>query len=371
MPIVPLTQLTAQPVDWLWPGRLARGHLHMIDGDPGLGKSLVLLDLAARLTTGRPLPDGAGPVEPMSVVVLNAEDGACDTTLPRLLAAGADPARVEIWAHAPGDLGLRFPSRLRELEAVLGRTRAGLVIVDPLLAFLDRGVNIGSDPSVRDALAPLRDLAETYRPAFALQRHLGKARQRQAVYRGLGSIAFSAAARINWHVGADPKVRGQCVLAQAKNNLQAPPPSLAYRIVGGDGGVARVDWLGPSSWTQDDLAAARPTRGRARRRAAAFLEQFLRAGPQPAHAIFAAGRVAGLSERTLERAAEDLGLRMQRVGAFRKEQTNYWMLGDDRLPPDLLPPGAAEVSPVPRPAEEEATQASGEPPVSDPPGNGG
>src|SRR5437868_4213897 len=59
MPFVPLDQLTPCAVDWLCPGRLACGHLHIVDGDPGLGKSLVLLDLAARLTRGRPWPDGA------------------------------------------------------------------------------------------------------------------------------------------------------------------------------------------------------------------------------------------------------------------------------------------------------------------------
>ncbi len=59
MPILPVSQLTPETIDPLWPGWLARGHLHLLDGDPGMGKSLTLIDLAARLTTGRPFPNGA------------------------------------------------------------------------------------------------------------------------------------------------------------------------------------------------------------------------------------------------------------------------------------------------------------------------
>src|SRR5437868_6274486 len=65
-----------RPVDWLWPGRLALGHLAVLEGDPGLGKSFVALDLCARLSTGRPWPDGAAPLAPATSVVLNGEDGA-------------------------------------------------------------------------------------------------------------------------------------------------------------------------------------------------------------------------------------------------------------------------------------------------------
>src|SRR5437870_1724318 len=112
MPFVPLLDVPEQAVDWLWPGRLARGHVHLLDGDPDRGKSLVLLDLAARLTSGRPLPDGTAAVAPMTVIVLNAEDGAGSTVRPRLRAAGADLARVHIWDRAPGETPYRLPSQI-------------------------------------------------------------------------------------------------------------------------------------------------------------------------------------------------------------------------------------------------------------------
>src|SRR5438876_498715 len=71
----PASAVTAQPVAWLWPGRLGLGKLALLDGDPDLGKSLVSLDLCARLSTGRPWPDGSPTAGPQSAVVINAEDG--------------------------------------------------------------------------------------------------------------------------------------------------------------------------------------------------------------------------------------------------------------------------------------------------------
>src|SRR5436190_5305413 len=157
MPFVSLDQLTPRAVDWLCPGRLACGHLHIVDGDPGLGKSLVLLDLAARLTRGRPWPDGALGREAAPAVIVNAEDGARESILPRLAAAGADLGRVVVWDRRPGEAWLRIPGQVGELDALLARTGARLLVLDPLMAFLDPAVNAMNDPAVRQALAPLAD----------------------------------------------------------------------------------------------------------------------------------------------------------------------------------------------------------------------
>src|SRR5437870_4959213 len=110
MHLRPISQLTPRPVSWLWPGRLALGKLAMLDGDPGLGKSLLALDLCARLSTGRPFPDGALGPGIGTAIVLNAEDSEQDTIHPRLLALGADLDRVFV-LHPKDDPGqpLRLP----------------------------------------------------------------------------------------------------------------------------------------------------------------------------------------------------------------------------------------------------------------------
>src|SRR5437773_516420 len=122
MPFINLDRVSHTSVEWLWPGRLACGYLHLFDGDPGKGKSLVLMDLAARLTMGQAWPDGAPAPAPASVVVLNAEDSVSDTVRARLAAAGADLGRVVAWERQSGEIGPLLPGRLGDLEEVMART---------------------------------------------------------------------------------------------------------------------------------------------------------------------------------------------------------------------------------------------------------
>src|SRR5881397_1459802 len=114
-----MSQLAARSVAWLWPERLALGKLSILDGDPGLGKSLLALDLCARLSTDRPFPDGSPGPGVANSVVLNGEDGAADTIGPRLEALGADLARVFVLDH-DDDLSapLRLPTETAALEEV-------------------------------------------------------------------------------------------------------------------------------------------------------------------------------------------------------------------------------------------------------------
>ena len=87
----PVSQLTPRRVAWLWQNRLALGKLALLDGDPGLGKSLVALDLCARLSTGRTMPDDSPGIGLANSIVINGEDGPADTILPRLQASAPIP----------------------------------------------------------------------------------------------------------------------------------------------------------------------------------------------------------------------------------------------------------------------------------------
>src|SRR5260370_41360697 len=155
MPFVALDQLAPSTVQFLWPGRLPLGHLVMLDGDPGVGKSLITLDLCARITTGRPFPDGAPGGQPASVIILNVEDRARDTIHGRLRAAGADLSRAHVFERAPGEELLRLPGHLDRLEEVLAPTGPRYVVVDPIMSFLDSSVNVASAQRVRAGLAAL------------------------------------------------------------------------------------------------------------------------------------------------------------------------------------------------------------------------
>ncbi|MBY0514312.1 MAG: AAA family ATPase, partial [Gemmataceae bacterium] len=161
MPAWTLTRCSAVapvPLPWLWPGYLPRGMLALLDGDPEQGKSLLTLDLAARLGTGRPLPDGsAGPPSPVTTVLLSAEDDPAATIRPRAEAAGADLDRLLVPTLA-GPVP-QFPRDLPDLEAVVTAAGAGFVVVDPLMAFLPPGVAVNLDQCVRQVLTPLAALA--------------------------------------------------------------------------------------------------------------------------------------------------------------------------------------------------------------------
>src|SRR5262249_52916743 len=157
----PASEVVSQPVTWLWPGRLALGKLSLLDGDPELGKSLVTLDLCARLSTGRPWPDGTATPGPQSAVVINAEDREDDTLCPRLRALGADLGRISfLSSDGAGGVDFCLPAGTAALERALGETGARLVIVDPLMTFLAAGVNAHSDGGIRRALRPLAALAQ-------------------------------------------------------------------------------------------------------------------------------------------------------------------------------------------------------------------
>ncbi len=229
--IRPVSELTAQPIAWLVPDRFALGQVAIIDGDPGLGKSLIMLDLAARLSTGRPWPDGANhpSPEPAATIYLSAEDRDDDTITPRLQALGADLGRVFVYCckdrllHRP----LAFPANIAFLGRTLAKTGARLVIIDPIVAFLDDSILSGSDQSIRRALYPLAELAKMYGCTIILIRHLNKKAGSRSLYRGGGSIGFVAACRSAWLVGLDPRHLPSVPLpsahAERKDNVESLP----------------------------------------------------------------------------------------------------------------------------------------------------
>ena len=134
-----LDRIPPRPIHWLWQPYLAFGKLALLDGDPGAGKSLVTADLAARLTRGGRMPDGAWRRRKSAVLFLNAEDGLDDTLRPRLDAAGADLTRVHslggIRLEDPAGGALSFPDCLDCLRRAVTALWPELVVIDPMMAF--------------------------------------------------------------------------------------------------------------------------------------------------------------------------------------------------------------------------------------------
>ncbi len=248
-----------EAVSWLWPGRIARGKVHLIDGDPGVTKSTLALDIAARISSGRGWPDGTDcPIG--DVLLLSAEDGLADTVRPRLDAARADTSRVHAVTGVPvtdddtGEVVVR-PVNLSDvatLEEHIRAVGAVLVVVDVLMAYLPSGIDSHRDQDVRRVLARVTNLAERNDCAFLFLRHLNKGTG-PALYRGGGSIGITGAARLVHLVGRDPEDPDLRVLAIVKSNIAVEAPSLTYRLVAADNGVASISWEGPSALTADEL----------------------------------------------------------------------------------------------------------------------
>jgi hypothetical protein len=316
--LISLESVTPERVSWLWEGFIPLGKLTVIDGDPGLGKSTLSCDLAARVSTGRLMPDGT-PGILGGVVLLSAEDGLSDTICPRLMAAGADLSRIVFLRGMRTDHGERLPEipcDLAALEQAIRESGALLVVVDPVMAFLGGDVNAHRDQDVRRALAPLARLAERTGAAIVVLRHLNKTAGTAAIYRGGGSIAIAGAARSVLLVANDPEDEDRRVLASIKANLATEPNSLSFRVVGAENGAAVIEWLGQSEHSASTLIAA-PADGPERasaKEARQFLSGFLQDGPRTSKETLAAARAAGISPKQLERARQTLGVRPRRRG---------------------------------------------------------
>jgi hypothetical protein len=334
-----LSDVQSESVSWLSPGRIPFGKLTVLEGDPGLGKSTVLLDLAARLTRGQGFP-GDPALEPAHVILLTAEDGLADTVRPRLEAAGADCNRVHTLEGfirddgATGEIVLgdpNNPASLVVLEELIRATGAGLVIVDVLTAFLSGARDSYRDHDMRGALRPLASLAERTGCAIVVVRHLRKSGGGKAITAGGGSIAIGGAARSVLLVDKDPEDDERRVVASVKCNLAPPPPSLAFRIEGTETGVSRIVWLGQSEHTAESLTEARASEaGEVGQRSkveecADCLLDWLASGAMDRKEVLRLGRDRGFSDSTVERAARKIGVVAHRSG-FGKEARSMWSL---------------------------------------------
>lgn len=337
-----LSDVEPERVEWLWPGRIPLGKLTILEGDPDKGKSVMTLDFAARVTTGRPFPsDQLGDVESLGhledvenledvggAVIISAEDGLADTIRPRLDAAGADVSKVVALTTVPDGQGnereISIPQDLPTLEKAIERVNAKLVIVDPLSAFMSGDIN--KDQDVRRALTPFARLAEEMGCAVVVLRHFTKNVETNAIYRGGGSIGIIGAARSAMAVAPHPDDEDQKVLVPQKNNLSKKLCAIAYTVVEGDNGAPRTKWGDTVDLSNEDVL--KPDISQEKRseveRAKTWIADKLKDGPVPSKAIEAMADEDEISNSTLERAKTLLPVRSKKVG-----KTWCWVLVED------------------------------------------
>ncbi len=335
--LITLADVESREITWLWHKWLPRGAITILDGDPGLGKSTVTIDLAARVSRGWEMPPAGGPccgAEPESVLILNAEDDPGNTIRPRLEAAGADLTRVHLFDRVETGTIQRPPILPFDLERVKDEIKArevALVIVDPFLAFLDGEIDAHKDQDVRRCLHRLKEIAQETGAAILLVRHLNKMGHNTAMYRGGGSIGITGAARSALLIGRHPDDAAVRVIASTKSNLGPCPRALTYHLEPSDN-VARIAWGEEIDLTANDILS-HPTayhKQGAGDQAAAAIKELLVDGPMESNTLDESLVGQGYSKRAIKE-----GRKTAKVKAFRETFSGKWKVS--------LPDSAQEV----------------------------
>jgi archaellum biogenesis ATPase FlaH len=311
---------------WLCQWRIPLGKPTLIAGDPGLGKSLLAIDIAARVSKGSRFPDGAA-CEPGDVIILSAEDDAEDTIRPRLDAAGAEVSRVHLLKDVrvvtadgkSAEHTFNLEGDIPVLEDAVNRTGARVVVIDPISAYAG-SVDTNANAEVRGLLAPLATLAARHEVAVIAITHLRKSGG-AAIYRAMASLAFAAAARAVWGVVADPDKEARRLFLQVKQNLAPNTDGLAYEIGAPEGAAPRVVWESePVKMKAEEVMSGLESREEHSRRKEA--EEWLRCelsdGPVPVRDVKSHSGPEGQCWPTVQRAAKSIGVVKKKTGGRGK-----------------------------------------------------
>ncbi|MBO0767552.1 MAG: AAA family ATPase [Solirubrobacterales bacterium] len=311
--LIRASTITPERVEWLWTDRLPLHDLAVLAGEPGLGKSTMTTELAARVTRGE--LEGKLSGDPRSVLIASAEDHFNSVVWGRLKAAGADLDRIHHVVVQNGDLTL--PGDVNAIRWRLGELRgmkepAALVSIDPIASYLS--VQDGNSAvQVRQALTPLAAMAQEEHVCVLPVTHVNKGTATKLLDRLNGSGQFGAAPRSVLVFIRDPDdpdgERGyQRVIVHAKTNNGRYAESQAAHIAVADvpevGTVSRLVIDGDTDLTPEDA-----TRGRSdRESSAADVEEriglALQAGERPALEVKEeVAEKCSASARTVERAA--------------------------------------------------------------------
>lgn len=312
---IEVSTICPEPVGWLWPNYFPCAKLSLLSGDPGCGKTWLSLDIAARLSTGNPWPDGSQNGLKENTLILSCEDGASDTFRPRLDRLGANLSRIFL-LQDPLDLSTEHGRAL--LASEVEQRKPHLIIIDPAFDY-SGNVNPNAVEKVRAMLTPLGALAEDSRAAVLLTSHLNKSSTMQAIYRTSGSASgWIGKARAAFLILRDEEDLGYCgrqrrILAPVKTNLSPVEPKPLYFLISENAGLEFE--LVPEDFSLDEhLMVKGHHRTPQLDEAKKFVRDVLKDGPVEASELLEQAQKAGIAQKTLNRAKKDLGIFPSREG---------------------------------------------------------
>lgn len=320
--LINMEQVEIEKIDWLLYPFIPFGKVTIVQGDPGEGKTTMVLQIIAKLTKGEAvLPSGSDEpalegktmaLEPVNVIYQTAEDGLGDTIKPRLLSAGADCSRVMVIDD--NDQALTMMDA--RLEEAIIKTKARLVVLDPIQGFLGAAVDMHRANEIRPLMKRIAVLAEKYHCAIILIGHMNKNSNGKSSYRGLGSIDFQAAARSVLIVGRikdEPEIR---VVCHVKSSLAPEGKTIAFRLDKDTG----FEWIGEYDISADDLLSGE-NRGQKIRSAKEFLKEVLASGSVAQTKVAEEAESRGIKKKTLWNAKKELEIDSVKIG-----NQWFWML---------------------------------------------
>ena len=306
--LINMRDVEVEPICWLWYPFIPYGKVTIIQGDPGEGKTTLVLQIIARLTKGESIIIDENKNLPINVIYQTAEDGLADTIKPRLLVANADCSKVLVIDDSDTPLTMRDA----RLEQAIIETNAKLVVLDPIQGFVD----MHRANEIRPIMKHISELAEKYKCAIILIGHMNKCSVGKSAYRGLGSIDFQAAARSVLIVGRIKDESETRVVCQTKSSLAPEAKAVAFRLSEENG----FEWIGEYDVTADDLLSG-TAKGTKKQVAMDFLGKLLADGQMPQTEIMELAEKKGIAEKTLRNAKEALNVKSKRLN-----NQWYWSL---------------------------------------------
>lgn len=310
--IISGSEVEPREVEWLWYPYIPYGKVTIVQGDPGEGKSTFVLNLAAMLTTGTPLPSSAGDFvgesEPINVIYQNTEDDLEDTVIPRFIKAGGDRSRVFFIDES--DAALSFADK--RIGETIRRTGAKLIIFDPLTSYIGEDISINLANEVRSRMNYLIDAAKETGCAVVIVGHMNKMSGAKALYRSLGSIDVVGSARSCLLIGSSPDDPGKRIMVVQKCNLAEKGKSIEFCIDSG-----KVSFLRYVDVTADELVNAFSSAGKRTNtkleKAKEVLVRMLTDGPKLQRDVMAEMTSLGISKRTAADAKGELGVVSRKI----------------------------------------------------------